>query len=261
MQIAQYIRPQSLEEAWELNQKKSAVILGGCCWLRLSPRRRIQQAIDISGLGLHTIEETDDGFRIGAMVSLRQLERCTPLQTYTNGAVKEALRHIVGVQFRNLATVGGSVCGRFGFSDVWTILMALDARVELYKGGSMTLGEFAAAGPGNDIVTHIVIPRCPRHTAYASLRLNTTDFPVIACAVSATENQVYVSIGARPQRAELQILPKADIGHEGLAATAQRLADGVTYGTNMRGSAAYRHDMAVVLCRRLLMQIGKEEEA
>lgn len=45
----------------------------------------------------------------------------------TGGAVRESLRHIVGVQFRNLATVGGSIFGRFGFSDVLTMFLALDS--------------------------------------------------------------------------------------------------------------------------------------
>ena len=56
MNIAQYTKAASLEEAWELNQKRSAVVLGGCCWLRLSPQRRIAQAIDLSALGLDQIE-------------------------------------------------------------------------------------------------------------------------------------------------------------------------------------------------------------
>lgn len=34
----------------------------------------------------------------------------------------------------------------------------------------------------------------------------------------------------------------------------QELAEKVKYETNLRGSAEYRHDMAVVLCRRLLAQ-------
>ena len=65
------------------------------------------------------------------------------LSHYTEGAVKDAFRHIVGVQFRNLATVGGSLFGRFGFSDVLTLLLALDCDVELYKGGIMSIQEFA----------------------------------------------------------------------------------------------------------------------
>ena len=51
-----------------------------------------------------------------------------------NGAFKEALRHIVGVQFRNTATVGGSVFPRYGFSDVLTVFASVDTYVELYKG-------------------------------------------------------------------------------------------------------------------------------
>ena len=34
-----------------------------------------------------------------------------------------------------MATVGGSIWGRFGFSDVLTVFLAMDSYVELYKGG------------------------------------------------------------------------------------------------------------------------------
>ena len=97
MNIAQYTKAASLEEAWKLKQKRSAVVLGGCCWLRLSPQRRIAQAIDLSGLGLDQIEEGDDVFRIGAMVTLGQLEGHEGLAAFTQGAMKEAVRHIVTI--------------------------------------------------------------------------------------------------------------------------------------------------------------------
>ena len=45
---------------------------------------------------------------------------------------------------RNCATVGGSVYARFGFSDILTCLLALDAYVELYHGGMVPIKEFAA---------------------------------------------------------------------------------------------------------------------
>ena len=44
-------------------------------------------AIDLSGLGLDQIVETDEAFEIGCMVSLRQLETHEALNTYTAGAV------------------------------------------------------------------------------------------------------------------------------------------------------------------------------
>ena len=134
MTIREYKRAESLEEAWQLNQKKANRVLGGMIWLKMETIN-VGTAIDLSGLGLYTIEETDAGFSIGAMVTLRQLETHPGLEAFTHGAVREALRHIVGVQLRNLATVGGSIYSRFGFSDVLTLFLALNASVELYRGG------------------------------------------------------------------------------------------------------------------------------
>ena len=100
MTIREYKRAESLEEAWQLNQKKANRILGGMIWLKMETIN-VGTAIDLSGLGLDTIEETDAGFSIGAMVTLRQLETHPGLEAFTHGAVREALRHIVGVQLRN----------------------------------------------------------------------------------------------------------------------------------------------------------------
>ena len=73
------------------------------------------------------------------MCTLRQLETNTDLNRYFDGLMREMVRHIVGVQFRNGATVGGSLYGRYGFSDVLTALLVLDTEVELYKAGRMSL--------------------------------------------------------------------------------------------------------------------------
>ena len=76
MTIREYKRVESLEEAWELNQKKANRVIGGMIWLKMS-RGNVGTAIDISGLGLDQIEETEDAFEIGAMVTLRQLSACS----------------------------------------------------------------------------------------------------------------------------------------------------------------------------------------
>ena len=72
MTIREYKRAESLEEAWQLNQKKPNRILGGMIWLKMETIN-VGTAIDLSGLGLDTIEETEDSFSIGAMVTLRQI--------------------------------------------------------------------------------------------------------------------------------------------------------------------------------------------
>ena len=139
--IGNYVKVKTLEEAYELNQARNSRIMGGMMWMRLG-NARVKTIIDMSELGLNEIEETDHVFRIGAMCTLRQLEEHEGLRKFYGDGIAESLRHIVGVQFRNQATVGGSIYGRYGFSDVLTALLALDTFVELYNGGTVRLSEF-----------------------------------------------------------------------------------------------------------------------
>ena len=50
-----------LEQAYELNQKRTACVLGGMVWLKMG-NRNIMTAIDLSDLGLDTIMETEEAF-------------------------------------------------------------------------------------------------------------------------------------------------------------------------------------------------------
>lgn len=66
--IQNYVRAQSIDEAYELNQKKGSCIIGGMLWTKMQDRL-IQTAIDMCDLGLDKIEEREDEFIIGAMPS------------------------------------------------------------------------------------------------------------------------------------------------------------------------------------------------
>lgn len=158
LKIKNYVKVNSLEEAYELNQKKTAKILGGMVWMKMG-NRNLTTAIDLSGLGLDQITENDQEFVIGCMTSLRDLETNEALNTYTGGAMRESLRHIVGVQFRNCATVGGSIYGRFGFSDVLTMFLGMDSYVELFHGGRIPLTEFVNMKKDNDILVNMIVKK------------------------------------------------------------------------------------------------------
>ncbi len=82
MTIREYARPATLEEAWQLNQKKPNRVLGGMLWLKME-KINVGTAIDLSALGLDTIEETDTEILIGAMATLRSLETNAALNAYT----------------------------------------------------------------------------------------------------------------------------------------------------------------------------------
>ena len=246
--IQKYIRAQSLEEAWQLNQNKRSRVLGGMLWLRLG-KGSIGTAIDLCDLGLDKIEETEDQFSIGAMATLRDLETHAGLNAYTSGAIANAVKDIVGVQFRNMATVGGSIWGRFGFSDVLTVFLALDSYVELYKGGIVPLEQFAKMKKDNDILVRLIVKKIPCKVVYTSMRNQRTDFPVIACAVSYMNGQYRASIGARPSRAMLLCSQE----REGFAAF---VAENTPTESNLRGSAPYRTHLIRVLVERSMNQLG-----
>ena len=261
--IKEYIKAESLEQAYELNQKKSNRLLGGMMWLRLG-KGNVNKAIDISGLGLDQIEETNEEFSIGSMVTLRQLEQHKGLENYTRGAIRESVRHIVGVQLRNLATVGGSIYGRFGFSDVLTVFLGMDTYVELYKGGILPLEEFAMRRPDRDILVRIFVKKRPLKIAYLSQRNTKTDFPVLTCAVSNSGENWKAVIGARPQRAVVIKDTEGMLGEkysqEDLLRFAAYVKENTATASNMRGSAEYRKILTETLVKRTCMQIGGMDE-
>lgn len=252
-----YVKAESLEEAYELNQKKSSVIGGGMMWLKVQNRIRMN-LVDISGLGLDGIEETEEEFSIGAMCTLRQIETHEGLNECFNGIFKECTRSIVGIQFRNGATVGGSVFGRFGFSDIITCLLALDTQVELYRGGLVPLEDFCRMKSDRDILVRIHVKKDGRKAAYVSQRISKTDFPLIACCAARNEGKVYISVGARPARAELAVFEDLQ-NYNNMEETAKRAADHFRYGTNFRGSGDYRRHLAEIYIKRLLKALEKEE--
>ncbi len=259
--IKNYVRVKSLEEAYELNQKNGCV-LGGMLWLKMSSRM-VQTAIDLSELGLNTIEETDEEFSIGCMTTLRQLELNEGLNSYGNGAFREAVKSIVGVQFRNLATVGGSIFGRYGFSDVLTVFLAFDTYVELYKGGIIPLVQFAEMKRDKDLLVRLIVKKVPVRCAYVSHRNTKTDFPVLACAVSEGPWGVRAVVGARPQRAMIFPVEGMNVGEtekEIIAKAAAETAKKVPVSGNMRASAEYRSVLAEVLLRRGLEQLAAEKQ-
>ena len=259
--IQNYRKVEDLAEAYELNQKKANRIVGGMMWLRMS-KGRVQTAIDLSGLGLDTIEEDVQEFRIGCMTTLRQLELHEGLQKYFGGAVRESVRHIVGTQFRNGATVGGSIFGRFGFSDVLTCFLAMDSYVELYQGGIVPLREFVQMERDRDILVRLIVKKDGRKAVCLSERACSTDFPILVCTVSISEGRVEAAIGARPMKADLiekKWSVAKDASLEKIEEYAALAAAEFKYGTNMRGSAGYRQHLAKVLIKREIMSILSEE--
>ncbi len=254
-----YVLVDTIDQAYDLNQNRRNRIVGGMLWLKMSSSS-IDTLIDLSKLGLDQIDESEEEFSIGCMVTLRQLELHQELNKYFNHVFADATQHIVGTQFRNTATVGGSVFGRFGFSDITTVLLALDTSVELYKGGIIPLKEFMEMKRDNDILVRVIIRKVKTSIHYISQRITNTDFPILACAVSNNMNEWKISIGARPMKAVLleNNLP-ANPTIDEIQECVNTCSAKVEFKSNIRGSKEYRQRLAEVLIERAICHVQGEQ--
>ena len=255
--IRNYVIAESLEQVYELNQKKNNVVLGGIGWLKMGGRN-IQTAIDLSALGLDKIEEDEECFKIGCMCTLRQLETHESLNSYFDGIIAKSVIHIVGVQFRNCATIGGSVYSRFGFSDILTALLSLDTHVELFNKGIIPLSEYRDMTYDNDILVRVIIKKDNRRTTYLTHRNSATDIPTLAVAVSRLQDKWNIVIGARPQKAmtvdAAKLLSDIPIQKE-VDEVVEYVMQNVKFDSNMRGSKEYRQILAKVFINRAISEI------
>lgn len=259
LQIDEFVYAADMADAYQtLVSVPGSAILGGCGYLRLGSRK-INTAIDLTRLGLDYIRKTDYGVEIGAMTTLRQLET-DPLTTELySGILADAVKDIVGVQLRNGVTLGGTVAGRYPFSDPITALVALDARVHLYKQGEVSLERYLDDKPGKDIVEKVVLPDDGRSAAFTSIRKARTDYAVLNTAVSRSGEEFRVVVGSRPGRAARAKKAEQYLNDNGLTEKSCReaglLAAELKFGDNPRGSGEYRKAVCPVLVQRVLAEV------
>ena len=126
----------------------------------------------------------------------------------------------------------------------------MDAYVELYPTGIVSLEEFAKMPYGNEILVSLIVKKKPMQIAYETIRREATDFPVIAVAVAKWDETYHVSVGARPAKAAVIAVDTLD--------DAKEAAGRFTYGSNLRGSAEYRQHVAGVLIKRLHQRLEEK---
>jgi CO/xanthine dehydrogenase FAD-binding subunit len=263
MQIREYRRAASLEEAWTLLQEsKDNLILGGGVFLRKT-KRRINIAVDLVDCGLNYIRETGAELLIGAYTCLRDIETSALLQREFGDVFREVLQHLIGVQLRNHITIGAHVYARFGFSDIIPLLLALNAGIRLFRRGEMTLKDFMGAEARtikDDILTEIRIPREGRKTKVQMMRNSYADYSILCLAVSRSGDDWIIVAGARPGGAAfaeraMSRLGSAKVSGEAIPALAGEIAGEFRFGGNFRSSAEYRRELCRIFARRALEEL------
>lgn len=251
------VQPETIDDAYEiLMAKKNNTVLGGCAFLRLGSSR-IGTGIELSKLDLNYIKADQDYIEIGAMTTFRELETNVITQEYFNGILPQAVGNIIGVQFRNVVTVGASVYAKYGFSDLITALLVLDTEVELYNGGRMPLVEFLEQPYEKDILTKIFIKKDQRKASYHNFRSSASDFPIINVGVSKLGKEWRIVAGAMPSRAKIATQASAQLtkGNINVEEIADMAVEELVFGTNARATAQYRKAICKVLITRGIMEV------
>lgn len=265
MKIKDYYKAQSLEDAYKVLQEDDLnIIIAGGAWLKQN-NKQVNKAIDITLIGLNEIIATDTAIEIGAMASLRQIQISDLVKQQCNGILSEAINHIMGVGIRNIATLGGSVMGKYAFSDLFTPLLVMDASLVFYKKGEMSVTEFLNTKKmEKDILIKIVLPKNNGIGYFHKVQKTRLDFAVVNVAIS--KNELFdIAIGARPSIAKrpikaIEFLNKQTKITEAIIKETSKIAiEELKFSTNSKSSSEYRMLVAATYLKRGLKEVMSNE--
>lgn len=259
MDIREYCRPKSIEDAYELLCSEGAAIIGGGAFLNLGDRQ-LSKAVDIGDLGLSFIKEDESRVDIGAASTLRDIELNDIAKEAFGGVLSKTAASIMGVQLRNVATLGGTIYGKYGFSDMITALLALNAQVELYKAGAMSLESYLNRENEKDIILKVSIEKKVTKAFYEGVRKTGTDFSMLNAAAAMVDGGFRLCIGSRPGRAKLAkgamtFLNGIDSAKGSAGIAAILASEELTFGTDARASDAYRKELCKTLVRHCVTEV------
>lgn len=251
--ILEYHRPNTLEETLALLSRAQPVTVpigGGSALNRSMPEPRA--VVDLQDLPLNSIQTRGNHLEIGATATLQSILNTPGLPA----ALYQAIEHEANHNLRQVATLAGTLIAASGRSPLTTSLLALDANlVSINSAGEDTLGlgDFLPVReeylPGR-LITGIWLAANAR-LAYASVARSPADQPVVCAAVAQWPGKrTRLALGGYG-RAPILALDGPEPG--GIDEAAQ---DAYSQAGDVWASAAYRSEIAGILARRCLAELG-----
>ena len=220
--------------------------------------------IDLSTLGLNEISDKKDEVVVGAMVTQRDFENHPAVRKLFNDSIAFAVREIMGVNFRNLATVGGSIMGRYPFSDLICGLLPYHVELEFYPAQKMSLEEYLLyKGKLNAILVAVHIKKEEGKGFFKKVKTTALDFPIVNFAISKVNGKYTIVVGARPagaaiaHKASNYLNSLKNPGKEDFEKAAEIVCEELAFMDNKDASKEYRLDLTKVYVRRGLEEVSK----
>ena len=279
----QYLRAATIDEAVSLASQygeKGKVIAGGTdLWVRmrdgvLAP----EYVIDITGIaGLDYIDyDNGQGLRIGALTTIRALEKSTSLQK-NHSIISQAASQLGSMAIRNVATIGGNLCNAAPSAETAPALLALSSKVKIAgpDGSHVVPVDDFFIGPGQtslkkgELLLEIQVP--PLSHDYRGVYLKhslrgSVDLAIVGVAVllsvtpeSRVCQDIKIALGAvapTPIRARAaEEMLKGKVLSDDLIGRAAKAARGeCSCISDVRASAAYREEIVEVFTQRAIRQ-------
>lgn len=281
MQAFNHHSPESLSEALALISQKEDqryLIAGGTDLLlkmragMLSPATviDIKRVPELKGIAY----DEQDGLKLGALVTLRELTRSAViLELYPSLAQAAGL--MASEQIRSFATMGGNLCNAAPSADLAPPLIAFGATAVIAGSNGerrVPLEDFFL-GPGqsilesNELLHEVIVPPAEGKTVYLKHAPRAyMDIAVVGVAVRLHQvegmcRQARIVLAAvAPVPLRVREAEEALEGKQVTAGSINRAAKGAAAACSpiddVRGSAWYRRHMAEVLTRRGLEMVA-----
>jgi len=273
----QYLESTSIEEAISILSRydgKAKIIAGGTDLLVQMRNKAIrpEYLVDIGRIPeLDYIKEGNNGLRIGALTTIRALEKSDELhQVYP--VISQAAGQLGSVAIRNMGTLGGNLCNAAPSAETAPALIGLSARAKIVgpDGERVVPLEDFFAGPGEtglkkgELLVEIQVPPMPPDTKAVYLKhaiRGSIDLAIVGVAAIVTLEpdsgickDIKIVLGAvaptpmRARQAE-EIIKGKKIDDALIDKCAQVASDESRPITDVRASAEYRKEMVRVFTR------------
>ncbi len=278
-----YRCPTETEELWELLKVEGSLIFGGGTDLLVFLRDKKLSAkhiVDVKGIpSFREIRETADSIRIGAAVTMTQIEESPLVQKWASALCQGASR-VGSVQIRNKATLAGNIQTASPAGDGYNAAWGLDGRVVLWSAAgerTVPLDQFVFFPKRTDlqpgeVIAAVEIPKKPWtfQRFFKVGRRNALAISVVNGMVALQETDGIITdarisvgaVGPTPVRIpEAERLLWGKVLTEALAEEAAEIVRAkVQPISDLRASAEYRKYMAGTMIKRTLMASMEESK-
>ncbi len=227
--------------------------------------------------------DPQQGLRIGALATINEIETSPLVQRYYP-ALAEACHVVANIRIRNMATIGGNLAHADYQSDPPTVLVALDAYIELISPSGIRrmkltefqLGSYETALEPGELISAIIIPPMPQGMTghYIKFTIGSSEerpcagVAAFTCIEDGICREFRLAVGAVSPRS-LRIAAGEEAARDmiltdqlidSIAFEAARLVEPIG---DLRGSAEYKRHLVRVLVRRAITIVtnGRMETA